>query len=173
MPKATVTASTEAVATGIGRVAADQRDGWIDVAFVELRRSDVEHGRGEIDADHASGAGTCVDGGNRKVRGSGAEVENALGTGQPQRPNRALAPAPIDPRAQQMVEKVVLPGDRIEHTGDAVGRLRHIGHVFGHLNSTLKLSPRRTQRTRRHPVYGDSFVPVVFFVPSWQNVIAK
>ena len=82
----------------------------------------------EIDADDARGRRPRLDRGDRQVGRPGAEVEHALAAGQRQRLNRALPPAAIDARAQQMIEEIVAARDRIEHPRDASGRLGEICH---------------------------------------------
>ena len=80
MPKATVTASTDPVATGM-RVASPRTSVMrpIEVAARAVFVGPTcEHGAGEVDADDARGAWTRFDGGDREVGSARAEVEHAL-----------------------------------------------------------------------------------------------
>ena len=57
-------------------------------------------------------------GGKREIGGARAQIEHGLAAGQLQRVDRALAPLLVEARAEQMIQKVVSPGDRIEHAGN-------------------------------------------------------
>ena len=82
----------------------------------------TQHLRREIDPDDASGPAPRRGEGQRQVRRAGAQIEDALAPLQPERVHCPGAPGAIPPRAQQMVQQVVAPGDRVEHARDLAGR---------------------------------------------------
>ena len=63
--------------------------------------------RGEIDADDAPRAPLPGHRGQRQIGGAGAQVEHGLAARQLQRLDGALSPLLVEPRAEQMIQKVV------------------------------------------------------------------
>ena len=113
------------------RVAADERHAIGKPGARDLPASDAQHRAGEIDADHARRGRPRAHRRDREVGGAGAEIEHPLAAGERERPDRALAPPRVDAGAEQMVQEVVPRRDRVEHPGNALGRLGDISHGRG------------------------------------------
>jgi len=93
----------------------------------KLLLTDAQHRRGEVNADDASGWRLTRSSSDREVGGSRAEIKDALASCEGQGANCGTTPASVDAGAQQVIEEVVPAGNRVEHAGDTLGRLREIG----------------------------------------------
>ena len=125
MPNATVTASTLPSRTG-SRIASPRTSAIrrSSPAARTLLQPERQHRAGEVDADHARGAA----GPPRRASSatSAVPVQTSSSVSRPvsrSDANRPRAPAAVDAGAEEVVEQVVARRDRIEHPGDAIGRL--------------------------------------------------
>ena len=112
-----------------------------------LPRPSLQHLAGKIDADHAA-ARDPSHGGQREIRRTGAEIEHAGAGRQFERIHGHVAPAPIEARAQNVIQQVVARRDRVEHARDAAGRLVDHGAGGRHGCGSHGVSPSTPDRAR-------------------------
>ena len=147
-----VTASADALATG-RRMASPRTSAMrsSSPAARTLRSAERQHRAGEIHADHARRARRP--GAPRLERDIGRAGATSTSVSRPVSCSESIAlraPAPVDPGAEQVIEQVVARRDRIEHAGDAIGRL--VGSTITMLTTTARRSRGCWRAARRSVV---------------------